>query len=138
MNTVTDEWTRRREYPFAGGRIFRGTIVYAEHSFYHIAGKSDNKNEVAVIKRLNESNWRWYDAGELKNARFGHNAIYVPSEGILVIGGSVKGQPIPLKTEICTIFGENLSCREQTPALENYLTYPELFIVPDNFCHNGL
>ena len=131
-------WTPRGEYPYAsGGTVNRGTIVYAEYSFYHIAGKSKNKDQT-VIGRLNESDWRWNNAGDLINARYGHNAIYVPSEGIMVIGGSVKGQPIPLKTEICTILGENLFCREQNPALENYLMYPELFIVPDNFCHNGL
>ena len=138
MDTGTDKWTRRDEYPFAGGRIFRGTIVYAEHSFYHIAGKSDSKHEVAVIGRLDESNWRWYNAGELMNARFGHNAIYVPSEGILVIGGSTQNGPFLLKNEVCTILDGTLACREQSPTLENYLFYPELFVVPDNFCQNGL
>ena len=70
----------------------------------------------------------WTKAGELVTARHGHNAIYDGSTVLIVGGNGTK------KTEKCTITNNQMTCTEQTPELTNYFVYPELFLVPANYC----
>ena len=68
--------------------------------------------------------------GQLIQGRYGHNAIVVQGE-ILVVGGL----PDALKTERCIETDGQIRCNDQEPELTNYRLYPELFAVPDNYCN---
>lgn len=67
------------------------------------------------------------------NGREGHNAIYDGSS-LIVVGGKQASLYDTYKTERCEISNGQVTCTAQTPELNNYADYPELFLVPVNFC----
>ena len=70
----------------------------------------------------------WSKVGDLNSARSSHNVIFDGAH-FLVIGGSGTQ-----KTEKCAMANGQMTCAEQTPELEMYANYPELYLVPLNFC----
>ena len=64
----------------------------------------------------------------MNSARSGHNVIFDGAH-FLVVGGREK-----LKTEKCTLVKGQITCAEQNPELTDYFNYPELYLVPLNFC----
>ena len=60
--------------------------------------------------------------------RWEHNVIF-DGNYFLVIGGSDK-----LMTEKCSYYGSKMTCQLQEPTLNEYELYPELFLVPADFC----
>ena len=81
-----------------------------------------------TIGRFDATRRAWSKSGELINRRYGHNAIYDGSS-LVVIGGSGLRN-----TERCVISKGRTTCTAQNPKLKWYFTYPELFLVPVNFC----
>ena len=71
---------------------------------------------------------QWTKAGELNQARNGHNVIY-DGEYLMVIGGDKHRQ-----TEKCSLVDGSVTCTSQNPVLYSYSDYPELFLVSDDFC----
>ena len=72
-------------------------------------------------------------AGVLNNGRFGHGVIF-DGEKFLIIGGDIRqGVKKALKTEVCTLENLKMTCVELSTALQNYESYPELFLVTDDF-----
>ena len=69
----------------------------------------------------------WSLAGSLNQARYGHGVIFDGSQH-LVIGGRSN-----LKTEVCDMIGETVTCTLQGRALDEYMYYPELALVDDNY-----
>ena len=70
-------------------------------------------------------------AGTLNFDRYLHGAIF-DGANFLIIGGDVvlrKSWPM----EVCSLQGITLSCTEQSTALEGDLSYPELFLVGQDF-----
>ena len=105
-------------------------ILYLENAFYIFGGwicESSNKSN--VIARL-DNNSQWSKAGELREARHAHGAIFDGSH-VMVIGGGSEYQ-----TEKCTIQDGNISCVSQQPTLYKYAWYPELHLVSGDFCKN--
>ena len=66
--------------------------------------------------------------GEFNSNKFAHNVAF-DGTFMLVIGG-VDQQA----TEKCSFDGDQVICTEQSPVLEAYQEYPELFMVPPTFC----
>ena len=64
----------------------------------------------------------------MNSAREGHNVIFDGAQ-FLVIGGDGRYQ-----TEKCTLANDQMTCAEQNPELNNYVDYPELYLVPSAFC----
>ena len=81
-----------------------------------------------IIGRLDAVTNIWSNVGSLVTPRNGHNAIFTGAE-ILIVGGNGK-----LKTEKCIESNGRWTCTEQNPVLEDYNLYPELMMVPDDFC----
>lgn len=75
----------------------------------------------------------WNKAGEMVNGREGHNVIY-DGQFFIVVGGS--GGSDALSTEKCTIENEEMACSSQLPQLDKYAYYPELFLVPHEYCRD--
>ena len=59
-----------------------------------------------------------------------HNAIN-DGQYVLVIGGGGT-----YKTEKCSIKNEQVTCASQSPELKSYKNYPEVFLVPKDFCQH--
>ena len=82
---------------------------------------------------------QWTEAGKMNQARYGHNVIY-NGVFIMVIGGRSEEKDFNGEvqteriSERCSIINESISCFSQTPELKDYFGYPELFLVPDDFC----
>ena len=83
--------------------------------------------------RLDPINYSWSKVGELNQERDGHNVIEVYG-ALLVIGGG-PGTGKNFKAERCNFKNGEMTCKKQNPDLRDYVTYPELFNVPDNYCH---
>ena len=92
-----------------------------------IGGRIDNRDS-DVIARLNATTKAWSRVGKLNTARRQHNVIF-DGMSLLVIGG--EGE---FKTEKCSLTSEEVNCIEQNPSLRYYSTYPELYLVPFDFC----
>ena len=85
-------------------------------------------NNSKTIGRFDATQKVWSKSGELISGRWGHNAIYDGSS-LIVVGGDYDQ-----KTERCGISNGQTICTAQNPELYNYVSYPELFLVPVNFC----
>ena len=98
-------------------------IIYID-AFYVLGGY-----ESSTIGRFDEATKTWSNAGNLISInRYGHNAI-VHNEKMLVIGGHGT-----FATESCSLSEGHFSCEAREPTLKDYNWYPELFIMPENFC----
>ena len=107
-------------------------MVYHDRAFYLFGGLTYSNPYQQTIARLDAETQIWSKAGDLKNGRRRHGAIF-DGEKFLVLGGE-KGTSGPVKNEVCTLSGTSMTCEEAPNALEDYLTYPELFLVTGDFC----
>ena len=126
----------------AKNRIGHAPIIYVQEAFYLIGGQEGGngatQEPIKTIAKLNlnsKAKPKWKKVGELQSARDFHNAIF---DGfyIIVIGGKPANYDRAGKilTETCKIEGNQVSCISRPPNLANYEHYPELFLVPQNFC----
>ena len=91
-------------------------------------GWADDKETLTTIGRLEIKTREWTHAGSLVTGRIGHSAIY-DGQYVLIVGGSGTK-----KTEKCSILHEQVTCSSQSPELIYYAYYPEVFLVPEDFC----
>ena len=123
----------------AGTFINRAPIIYHEKSFFLFGGKSFDEASAPfgyyAEKRIGrmDLDGQWTEAGRMNQGRYGHNVIY-NGVFLMVFGGSSEDYNTELQTERCSVRNGSISCFSQTPDLKNYSFYPELFLVPDNFC----
>ena len=117
--------------------ICRTSIVYIRDAFYvsggltHISNFNKNWQTTTTIGKL-DVNLIWSKVGDLNKRRHGHNVIF-DGNYALVIGGYTDNDVL-LPTEKCRVSTNGVICTEQSPSLYRYLNYPELFMVPWNFC----
>ena len=107
--------------------IFLAPMVFVEDSFYVVGGWTGSDNFDDTIGKLDAFS-NWSKVGELRMGRHGHSVIF-DGEYMLVVGGF--GENL---TEKCTFTAKGVNCYEQSPRLYNYEYYPELFLVPVDFC----
>lgn len=112
-------------------KIFRASVIYIGDVFYVIGGYTDVNQYDSTIGKL-DANLTWSKVGKLSTGRRDHGVIFDGTE-MLVIGGYI-GSSTALRTEKCIISRDQVSCTEQSPTLFRYENYPELFLVPENFC----
>ena len=123
----------------AGDLIGKAPLIYHEKSFFHFGGYSFDEASGGwyVERRIGrmDLDGQWTDAGKMNQARYGHNVIY-NGFFIMVIGGRSEDNYFrgEVQTERCSIINGSFSCFSQTPELKDYFGYPELFLVPDDFC----
>lgn len=108
--------------------------MYHSNYFYVIGGLIGDINGESMVKsniigRLNSLTTTWTEAGELKNARYGHGAIF-NGDVIIIAGGNGN-----MTTESCSIVNGAVTCVEQAPTLDYYVWYPEMYLVSDAYCH---
>ena len=151
LNTQRNTWSSINPYPYdlgfyiwkaffislfssfipikASSHIYQAPIVFIDDAFYVIGGYGATNQK--VIGKLDATSMVWSQAGELVTGRYAHNAIF-DGTNILVVGGNASN----IKIEKCTFSNGQISCSVQNPALSYYAYYPELFLVPTNFCKN--
>merc|ERR1712131_219292 len=117
------KWQSVASYPFATYIIY-APIIYHGTGFYIFGGFTSNTMDDNLIARLDGVTFSWTQVGELVQGRYGHDAIVVQGE-ILVVGGWSGS----LKTERCSEIEGQMRCNAQEPELNGYGYYPELFAV---------
>lgn len=100
-------------------------------AFYLVGGRSYSSTDGRTIGRFGMATQKWTHAGDLIIGRHGHNVIY-DGKYLLVVGGVSSGGA---KSERCKIENGEVTCSSQEPSLQNYSTYPELLLVPSDFCY---
>ena len=124
------------EVPTGYDGIYDITIVFVNNAFYVFGGIATNfDNSLAAIRstsigRFDTATRKWSVAGSINTGRFQANTIFDGSS-VLVVGGEGL-----MKTEVCKLdeTGIFFTCIEQDPILQDYKFYPELFLVPVDFC----
>ena len=112
--------------------IHTAPLIYIGDAFYVFGGDTDiNENDTTIGKL--DADLVWTRVGNLNRGRQGHNVIF-DGQYALVVGG-IAGT---FSTEKCIISTSGVHCMEQSPSLYRYELYPELFMVPPNFCKNQM
>lgn len=81
-----------------------------------------------TIAAFNTITKKWKKVGKLNEARTGHGVIMNKGNFIIVGGMDYK------KTERCTLEGQSIHCKLINPGLDYYMGYPEMMIVPSDYC----
>ena len=100
--------------------------MYTNGAFFIFGGYSGGS--IKGIGKLDATTKIWSKVGDLNSGRAGHNVIFDGAH-FLVIGGAYER-----KTEKCTMANGRMTCAQQNPELNDYAFYPELYMVPINFC----
>ena len=104
-------------------------VVHFQDCFIYFGG--DGSSGYSVIAKFDSTTREWSNIGHLITGRMVHGAIFDGSY-FLVIGGFDDYY----QTEKCSFSGSTMTCTQQQPDLYRYQMYPELFLVPNDFCKN--
>ena len=116
----------------ANEEVYHNPMVYVDDAFYVFGGSPDEDGLDTTIAKL-DGDFVWTKVGDMNQRRAGHNVIF-DGNYVLVVGGEKDYSLGSLPTEKCSISSGEVSCAVQRPYLHDYFFYPELFIVPPNFC----
>ena len=111
-----------------GPYIYEAPIVFIREAFYVFGGRTEKASYDTQIGKL-DANSVWSKVGDLQTGRYGHNAIFDGTYA-LIVGGSRSG----VSTEKCSLTSDGISCTSQNPSLSYYSFYPELFMIPYDYC----
>ena len=131
------EPTKANEY------LSNAPILYVYDAFYVIGGRTkvgDAPGVIDEIGRIDPKVGLWSLVGNLQQARKSHNVIF-DGQYLVVVGGepAEDSDEAQFLTERCSFSPEAgsetiLDCFGQPPLLEGYHTYPELYLVEEDFC----
>ena len=113
--------------------IITAPIIFVRDAFYVFGGTTDISSYDTTIGKL-DADLIWTKVGDLSKGRLGHNVIFDGNYAYVVGGFAVDQQIVDLPTEKWDLSSSAVNCTEQSPLLYGYNVYPELFIVPPNFC----
>ena len=116
--------------PFNANDISDPAVVFAHSSYFFFGGYSKANFHLSIIARLDGESFEWTKVGQLKEGRYGHNAIHL--NGYFIVVG---GHGIYENTEKCMYNNNQMICNSQSPSLNNYYNTPELMIVSDDYCN---
>merc|ERR1712106_85099 len=128
LRTDGSTWSTIGDYPdsLASSSISYAPIIYSDGGFFVFGGWSDYN--IKGIGKLDATTFMWSKVGDLNTRRRSHNVIFDGAH-FLVIGGDGT-----YKTESCKMDNDQMACVEQNPKLTKYAYYPELYLVPLDFC----
>ena len=109
----------------------RYAVLYHDRGFYLFGGTSGSAAYSDAIVRLDAETGEWSEVGSLAVGRQGHGAIF--DGGKFLIVGGYKSTGGPVKSEVCAFEDSEVICVEQESSLDNYVYYPELFLVASDF-----
>ena len=101
-------------------------MVHVEKSFFYFGGYDDHK--MSIISKFDSTTRQWSNLGKLLTDRRDHGVIF-DGKYFIVVAGSY------FRTETCELKGSSISCTHRSNQdLDDYQRYPELFLVPGDFC----
>ena len=118
-------WSDIDEPPVGGTTWYQYAVIFHGSSHYYFGGTS--AGFLSSILRLQSGSWKWSDAGKMKSARSGHAVILV--EGKIMVFGGFDYK----KNEACIQNNGKFICEYLSSSLNNYVFYPILFSVTDNY-----
>ena len=105
-------------------------IVNREDDFYIFGGYDGSSSNSDKIVKFSTATENWTQVGSLSQARQGHGVIRTGGS-FLVVGGSYG----TFSTEKCHFDqADKMTCVTMEPALKDYVQYPELLLVPADYC----
>ena len=120
-------WKTTTSYPYASEISFV-FIVNREDDFYIFGGYVGSYSDKIV--KFSTATENWTQVGSLSQARQGHGVIRTGGS-FLVVGGSYG----TFSTEKCHFDqADKMTCVTMEPALKDYVQYPELLLVPADYC----
>ena len=149
MNTQRDTWQVIADYPLGKGFIISNSvfkkfnlikvdsyishapIVFIREAFYVFGGRTHKSSFDNQIGKL-DANSVWSKVGDLQTGRNGHNAIFDGTYALII--GGWAGSYVKVPTEKCSLTSDGISCTSQNPSLYYYFRYPELFMIPYDYC----
>ena len=111
--------------------IYYAPIVFIRDAFYVFGGHTDKSSTDTQIGKL-DANSVWSKVGDLQTGRSGHNAIFDGTYALII--GGWAGSKVNVSTEKCSLTSNGISCTSQNPSLYYYFRYPELFMIPYDYC----
>ena len=122
-------WKTTTSYPYAS-KISLVFIVNREDDFYIFGGYDGSSSNSDKIVKFSTATENWTQVGSLSQARQGHGVIRTGGS-FLVVGGSYG----TFSTEKCHFDqADKMTCVTMEPALKDYVQYPELLLVPADYC----
>ena len=110
------------------------SIVALGNTFYIFGGLKSEEESHDKIVAFDTKTKEWNNVGELKHARSGHGVI-IQTNAFVVVGGMSDEKTLTnLNTERCTIKGNSIVCSVVDPELYEYVFFPELIHVPQDYC----
>ena len=93
---------------------------------------TDDTKRIAAFDTTSK---QWKRLGQLNQARRGHGVIDHQGQ-FIVVGGETTGslKNSAFSTERCIWKNDYIKCKTVDPELEEYISYPEMMSVPENFC----
>ena len=95
---------------------------------FYLFGGFDNGKKTDIIARINDHGV-WSIAGTMTQPRHGHEIIL--NDSYLMIFGDYAEKA---STEKCSFSDDQFVCVAQSPVLEHFEIYPEMFLVSKDFC----
>ena len=122
--------------PILATKIHSYAVLHYDNAFLLFGGTTEGCQQyhhcsTNVIAKLDTVTTQWNKVGELKYSRSEHGVIF-DGNRFLAVGGI--GDYGDLMSEICTPSEEGITCVDDFPYLPLYVDYPELLLVPDDFC----
>ena len=112
-----------------GDSLLAYAPVLFHFDMFYVFGGDSNVGKSKMIGRLDPSTTKWSKAGDMIKARHAHGVLF-NGDVFIIAGGS--SNPV---TEHCFIDRAGLiTCFEQTPTLEQFSYYPEMYIVDSDYC----
>ena len=87
-----------------------------------------------IVASFDTKSRQWKKLGHLNQARYG-NGVIVRQGQFVVVGGIGNSNSEKLRsTERCYFENESIQCTTTEPVLDVYYQYPELMLVPEDYC----
>ena len=120
-----DNWIHTEEPPIDGEGYASYAVIFHGSSHYYFGGYY--QGYLDSILRLQSGSWTWTNVGQMNSARSSH-AVTLVNEMFMVVGGYGN-----VNNEACVLNNGQFNCTELSSSLNNYVVYPLLFSVADNY-----
>ena len=119
-------WSEIQEPPIDAPTIHSYAVIFYGSNHYFFGGYSAG-NELSSILALQKKYWTWSNVGKMKTTRAYHEVILIGNRFMLIGGDYIK------KNEACQLFYHQFNCTEFSSSLQDYFSFPILYLVDDDY-----
>ena len=108
--------------------------VFHDGYHYYFGGSSGSYlNSILRLEKVQKNLWTWSHVGQMESTRVSHRVI-LAEDRFMVVGGRRDGDFSNMKNEACFLKNDGkFYCMAFSSRLYNYIDYPVLFLVDDNY-----